>query len=100
MALIPLDTTRKPRVYVIGYPGGRKQAFSLQDNDLLDHEAPPDGTPPDPAVRRLQYRAPTDLGSSGSPVFDASFWRVIALHHAGDKAMQRLNGKVDAWPAN
>lgn len=90
----------KPRVYVIGYPGGRELAFSLQDNDLLDHEAPPDGTPPKPNVCRIQYRAPTEHGSSGSPVFEASLWRVIALHHAGDDAMERLNGKGGTWPAN
>lgn len=95
-----LDGAARPRVYVIGYPGGRDLAFSLQDNDLLDHEAPPDGTPPDPGTCRVQYRAPTEPGSSGSPVFEASLWRVIALHRAGDKEMQRLNGKAGTWPAN
>jgi V8-like Glu-specific endopeptidase len=90
----------KPRVYVIGYPGGRELTFSLQDNDLLDHEAPPDGAPPKPNVCRVQYRAPTEHGSSGSPVFESSLWRVIALHHAGDDAMERLNGKGGTWPAN
>jgi hypothetical protein len=90
----------KPRVYVIGHPGGRELAFSLQDNDLLDHEAPPEGTPPKPAVCRVQYRAPTEHGSSGSPVFEASLWRVIALHHAGSDAIDRLNGKPGTWPAN
>lgn len=94
------DKKKKPRVYVIGYPGGRDLAFSLQDNALIDHEGPPDGHPPDPMVCRLHYRAPTEPGSSGSPVFDASLWRVIALHHAGDKAMPRLNGAAGAWPAN
>lgn len=91
---------RRVRVYVIGYPGGRDLAFSLQDNELLDHEGPPQGHPPNPAVCRVQYRAPTEPGSSGSPVFNASYWRVIALHHAGDTAMDRLNGVAEKWPAN
>jgi S1-C subfamily serine protease len=91
---------RRGRVYVIGYPGGRDLAFSLQDNELLDHECPPDGKPPNLAVCRVQYRAPTEPGSSGSPVFNASYWRVIALHHAGDAAMDRLNGVAEKWPAN
>jgi len=91
---------RRARVYVIGYPGGRDLAFSLQDNELLDHEGPPDGHPSNPAVCRVQYRAPTEPGSSGSPVFNASYWRVVALHHAGDAAMDRLNGVVGKWPAN
>lgn len=95
-----LETAQRPRVYVIGYPGGRALSFSFQDNDLLDHEAPPDGTPASPGLRRVQYRAPTEPGSSGSPVFDSSLWRVIALHHAGDKEMHKLNGKTGVWPAN
>ena len=96
-----LASATRPRVYVIGYPGGRGLAFSLQDNEMLDHEAPPDGMPPDPNVCRVQYRAPTEGGSSGSPVFEASLWRVIALHHAGDREkMPMLNGKAGTWPAN
>ena len=89
---------RQARVYIIGYPGGRDLTFSLQDNELLDHEGPPDGRPPNRAVCRIQYHAPTEPGSSGSPVFDS--WRVIALHHAGSEAMPRLNGRSDTWPAN
>ena len=88
------------RVYVIGYPGGRDLAFSLQDNLLIDHEGPPDGQPPDPIVCRLQYRAPTAPGSSGSPVFSAKGWKVVALHHAGSESMPKLNGKAGRWPAN
>jgi V8-like Glu-specific endopeptidase len=103
LPLVPKEdgtAARRVRVYVIGYPGGRDLAFSLQDNELLDHEGPPQGHPPNPAVCRVQYRAPTEPGSSGSPVFNASYWRVIALHHAGDTAMDRLNGVAEKWPAN
>lgn len=89
-----------PRVYVIGHPGGRDLAFSFQDNELLDHEAPPEGTPANPGVRRLHYRAPTRQGSSGSPVFNSQLWEVIALHHKGGRTMQRLNGKSGSYDAN
>jgi V8-like Glu-specific endopeptidase len=99
-AIPKTDGAPRPRVYVIGYPGGRDLAFSLQDNELLDHEAPPDGTPRDPGACLVQYRAPTEPGSSGSPVFEASLWRVIALHHAGAEAMRKLNGKPGTWAAN
>src|SRR5262249_7919086 len=95
-----VPTARRVQVYVIGYPAGRDLTYSLEDNDLLDHEGPPDGHPPNPVVLRLQYRAPTEPGSSGSPVFNASYWQVIALHHAGDTAMDRLNGLAGKWPAN
>lgn len=87
------------RVYVIGYPTGGGLAFSMQDNALLDHEGPQAGTPPIPNVLRIHYRAPTEKGSSGSPVFNRSSWQVIALHHAGGELPQ-LNGKPGTHPAN
>jgi hypothetical protein len=73
------------RVYIIGHPGGRDLAFSFQDNELLDHEGPSAGKPQIPGVCRVHYRAPTEGGSSGSPVFNARLWEVIALHHNGGK---------------
>jgi V8-like Glu-specific endopeptidase len=88
-------------VYIIGYPGGRNLTYSLRDNEVLDHEGPPDGKPPVRTLRRIQYRATTEPGSSGSPVFDAEGWRVLALHHAGHATdMERLNGHRGTWPAN
>jgi len=89
------------QVYVIGHPGGRDLAFSFQDNELLDHEGPPAGAPQIPGVCRVHYKAPTEGGSSGSPVFNASLWEVIALHHKGGKiGMPRLNGSEGSYAAN
>lgn len=89
------------RVYIIGYPGGRELAVSLQDNELLDHEGPPSGKPQIAAVWRVHYRAPTEGGSSGSPVFDDAAWKVIALHHRGGRfGMPRLNGAEGTYAAN
>jgi hypothetical protein len=88
-------------VYVIGHPGGRELAFSLQDNALLDHEGPPNGKATIEGVCRVHYRAPTEGGSSGSPVFNAALWEVIALHHSGGKlGMPRLNGQGGTYAAN
>jgi lysozyme family protein len=90
----------KPRVYIIGHPGGRDLAFSFQDNEMLDHEGPPQGHPQIPGVCRVHYRAPTEGGSSGSPVFNDS-WEVIALHHKGGQiGMPRLNGLPGSYAAN
>jgi hypothetical protein len=88
-------------VYIIGHPGGRDLAFSCQDNELLDHEGPPGGKRQIPGVSRVHYRAPTEGGSSGSPVFNADLWQLIALHHKGGKTgLQKLNDKPGTYAAN
>jgi hypothetical protein len=99
VALPPIENNAK--VYIIGYPRGQDLAFSFQDNELLDHEGPPGGAPQIPGVSRIHYRTPTEPGSSGSPVFDAKGWEVIALHHKGSKdGLPRLNGKAGTYAAN
>ncbi|MDX0852714.1 hypothetical protein GOD74_31050 [Sinorhizobium medicae] len=87
------------RVYVIGHPLGGELSFSLQDNRLLDHEGPTSGKPAIAGRVLLHYRAPTEPGSSGSPVFSAD-WDVIGLHHAGADFMPKLNGKQGTYAAN
>jgi hypothetical protein len=76
------------RVYVVGHPRGGGLSYSLQDNLMLDIEIP-----------LLHYRAPTEPGSSGSPVFDDQ-WRLVAIHHAGGLARHRLNGGEGTYAAN
>jgi len=89
------------RVYILGYPGGRGLAISMQDNALIDHEGPPNGRPVIPGVCRVHYRAPVEGGSSGSPVFNSTTWEVIALHHKGGSiGMPMLNGKPGTYAAN
>lgn len=75
-------TTPPPLVYIIGHPAGRDLEFSLHDNVLVAVDP-----------RRVHYRAPTDSGSSGSPVFEDAGWRVVALHHAGGRGIPRLDGR-------
>lgn len=78
----------KQRVYIIGHPGGGALSFSMQDNLLLDYDD-----------RLLHYRAPTEGGSSGSPVFNGQ-WKLIGLHHAGYTSVNRLNNKGGTYAAN
>jgi len=78
----PFDVSKKPRVYVIGYPLGGSLSISLQDSYWIDIAGP-----------FLHYRTPTEPGSSGSPVFDDQYWTVIGLHHAGDRD-PRLNQRA------
>ena len=96
----PLDAARRPRVFVIGHPGGGELAVSMDDNELIDHEGPAQGNPPNPKVCRVHYRAPTQPGSSGSPVFEECGWRVIALHHAGGPNRPQLNQRGGFYAAN
>jgi V8-like Glu-specific endopeptidase len=77
----------KQRVYVIGHPEGRELSYSIDDNVLLDYDD-----------RVLHYRAPTEHGSSGSPVFNRD-WDVVAVHHAGQQNMPRLH-EDGTYPAN
>jgi hypothetical protein len=92
---LPLDpsvltlATPPQRLYIIGYPGGRDLEFSLQDNHLLAA-----------SERLVHYRTPSEGGSSGSPVFGPTDWKVVALHHAGRKDMPRLDGQAGTYEAN
>ncbi|MEL7114586.1 MAG: serine protease [Pseudomonadota bacterium] len=102
-----VQRTPTPRVYIMGYPLGKALHVSLQDNVLLDHESRNTDNPRRSNRRLVQYFAPTERGSSGSPVFDEA-WRCVALHHAGSvidarssqSGMPRLNGKSGRHSAN
>jgi hypothetical protein len=94
-APLPLDegviklSKPAPRFFIIGHPGGRDLEFSMEDSLLIGCND-----------RLLHYRAPTEGGSSGSPVFEDQEWKVVALHHAGGEDMPRLDGKKGVYQAN
>ena len=85
-----IDEVTPARVYVIGHPRGGELSLSLNDNLLLDHDA---------EAARIHYRAPTEPGSSGSPVFNSD-WELIGLHHAGGTQLARLHGRPGTYAAN
>jgi len=76
------------RLYVMGHPLGGDLKISIDDNVLIAHDEV-----------KVHYRAPTEPGSSGSPVFNRN-WQLIALHHAGNDHMERLNGEKGTYRAN
>ena len=75
-------------VYVIGHPGGGSLQLSIRGNDLIDHDDV-----------KLRYKAPTEKGSSGSPVFD-DCWNLIGVHHYGGDNLPALNGAKGTYGAN
>lgn len=83
-----VPTSTESRIYVIGHPKGGDLAFSIQDNRFIASND-----------TFLQYRSPTDPGSSGSPVFDDQ-WRLIGIHHAGGAKLRRLDGSSESHAAN
>ncbi|HET7114472.1 MAG TPA: serine protease, partial [Pyrinomonadaceae bacterium] len=78
-----------PRMYIIGHPQGRDLELSLQDNELVACNE-----------TLVHYRTPTEPGSSGSPVFEANAWEVVALHHKGKEKMKRIDGQDGFYQAN
>jgi hypothetical protein len=81
LLLAPESQTPHRKAFVVSYPYGGGLSVSLDDNELLGEiespaAAPPNG--PDPA-HILRYRAPTQAGSSGGPVFNEN-WEILAVH--------------------
>jgi V8-like Glu-specific endopeptidase len=76
------------RVYIAGHPGGGDLNVSLHDNHLLEYND-----------ELMQYRTPTDPGSSGSPVFNDE-WELVGLHHAGSSKKQTLHDPSKEHEAN
>lgn len=67
----PDTITRGERANIIQHPRGRKKEISLHDNKVKYVY--------DLSIR---YTSDTEVGSSGSPVFNNE-WNLVALHHAG-----------------
>jgi V8-like Glu-specific endopeptidase len=87
---VPQPVTEGAYVYVIGHPAGGGLKFSIRGNDLLAYDA---------ELFKVHYTAPTEGGSSGSPVFNQA-WQLMAVHHAGDSKMRRLDDPSATYQAN
>lgn len=98
------DTGRDgTRVSVIGYPLGGPLSLGrvIGANGRLVDKGPRRRGEQRPIY--LHYRAPTEPGNSGSPIFETSSWKVVGLHHAGfdpNAGRERLNGVQGTSYAN
>jgi hypothetical protein len=86
----PQPVTDGAYVYVIGHPAGGGIKFSIRGNDLLAYDSD---------LFKVHYTAPTEGGSSGSPVFTQA-WQLMAVHHAGDSKMRKLDDPSSTYQAN
>lgn len=77
---LPTTEGEDSRVNVIGHPRGFTVRVSLQDNRVVAVQD-----------KYVHCRAPTDPGSSGSPVFNQE-WKLVALHHASAAGGQANEG--------
>lgn len=73
------------RVRIIGHPSGRPKEVTFELPFFVDHDGPDDPAQVTRTPVNLHYRAPTEAGSSGSPVFDAATLQLLAIHHSSTK---------------
>ncbi len=108
---LKVESTEPPKeigssVSVIGHPLGGPLSLSIVGslsgaNGVLVDMGGRAKAGADPAY--LHYRAPTEPGNSGSPVFETGNWGVIGLHHMGFNQFQGrpcLGGKAGQRFAN
>jgi endonuclease G len=78
--ILALDAAPAPKVgdpaYILQHPGAQQKRLGYVRNMISDVDE-----------RVVRYLTDTDLGSSGSPVFDNK-GRLIALHHAGGQPVE------------
>lgn len=87
-----------PRVYILGLPEGGPGGSSSISSSISFSISIQEAVLVDYTDRHLHYRAPTELSSSGSPVFDAD-WNLIGVHHAAGE-LPRLHGKPGTYQVN
>lgn len=96
--------SRGTRLAVLGHPNGGNLSLGVHgaldetEGTLLDMGGK--ASEADPVF--LHYKTPTEPGNSGSPVFEATDWQVVALHHAGFRGdgLPRLGNKSGSLKAN
>ncbi|MDJ0710661.1 MAG: serine protease [Woeseiaceae bacterium] len=109
---IPLNLDKEPladcsgshsteKVYVVGHPQGRELAFSLSDNQVVDHDfVKPSDPRPTPRYQRIHYKAPTEQGNSGGPVLEERDFEAIGVHRCVASGPIRNRPDLPVYKAN
>jgi hypothetical protein len=80
LLLAPRAPQPGAKIFVISYPLGRGLSMALDDNEVVSHEQAGRSIGGRPfEAHHFFYRAPTEPGSSGGPVFNES-WELVAVH--------------------
>ena len=87
--LCPKTPAPGDAIFLLGFPGGRGLEVSIDDNEVVAPTATHSRAALANAADVLLYKAPTEGGSSGSPVFNAD-WELAGIHMGGDP-VRRVN---------
>lgn len=83
------DVVPVTRAYVVGYPDQRtRPQISLHDSKVIDANS-----------EVLQYRTPTNPGSSGSPVLNDE-WEVVGVHTLGFHEVPKASDHSEVHAVN
>jgi len=83
------------KVFVISYPRGGGLSISLDDNAVVGEADASETFPRVLPPGMFHYRAPTEGGSSGAPVFNAH-WEVLAVHIGSDRTNSNYGVPLEA----
>ena len=82
LAIAPRRPSPRDQVFVVSYPRGGGLSISLDDNLVIEPLDVGKARFIGSHVDMLQYRAPTEPGSSGAPVYN-EHWELVAVHIGG-----------------
>ena len=80
MPAAPVPTPAGAPLLIVQHPQGEPMKLALDTEAIIG---------PNAGKTRIRYKTNTDPGASGSPCFSMD-WDIVALHHFGDPAWQRL----------
>lgn len=85
---LPSTDVPDPYVFVVGHPLGQRLSYAIRGNELIEV-----------GQALLHYKAPTEPGSSGSPVFNEAF-ELVGVHRGGGFAVPSISDSDIRRPAN